>query len=169
MPPPVTTRIKDIMKDWILDFLDAQLGRVLLAIALLWTAWSLYANWNQPLPKELTDAKTKPVFVEEDTNAKLQDDKEVYYVSGGTDPYTVPGLFVFVPEKVLKQFSPVELDIPPVSVKRPPQILPDPGPSLEGADKLPRFGDEFAPPAAADLAPAPKTAVTPGTTAVAPK
>ncbi|MEI6231580.1 MAG: hypothetical protein WCT04_00905 [Planctomycetota bacterium] len=145
------------MKDWIIEFLDAQLGRVLLVVALAWTGWSVYANWYAPVPKELTEAKAKPVYVEVDTNAKLQDDKEVYFASGGIDPYIVPGLFVFVPEKVLKQFTPVDLDIPPVSVKRPPQILPEPGPSLEGADKLPKFGDEFTPPSAADLAPPPKT------------
>ena len=149
------------MKDWIIEFLDAQLGRVLLVVALAWTGWSVYANWYQPLPKELTEAKIKPVYVEVDTNAKLQDDKEVYYVSGGPDPYIVPGLFVFVSEKVVKQYNPVDLDIPPVSVKRPPQILPDPGPSLEGADKLPKFGDEFAPPSANDLVPPPKTPVAP--------
>lgn len=149
------------MKDWIIEFLDAQVGRVLLAVALLWTGWSLASNWNRPLPKELTDAKRQPVYVKLDTSAKLQDDKEEYYVSGGTDPYTVAGLFVFVSEKVLVQFRPVELGIPPVSVKRPPQLLPDPGPSLEGAEKLPRFGDEFAPPSAADILPPPKTAVAP--------
>ncbi len=149
------------MKDMIVEFLDAQLGRVLLALALAWTGWSLYANWYRPLPKILTELEVRPVYVELDTNAKLQDDKEVYYVSGGPTPYIVPGLFVFVPEKIFKQFSPVELDIPPVSVKRPPQILPDPGPSLEGADKLPRFGDEFTSPSAADIAPPPKITPAP--------
>lgn len=141
------------MKDFIIEFLDAQLGRVLLVLALVWTGWSLSSNWARPLPKELTEAKVQPVEVELDTSAKLQDDKEVYFVSGGPDPYIAARLFVFVPEKVITQFRPVELDIPTVSVKRPPQLLPDPGPSLEGAEKLPRFGDEFAPPSAADIAP----------------
>jgi len=48
---------------------------------------------------------------------------------------------------------------------RAPQLLPDPGPSLQGADKLPRFGDEFTPPSAADLPPPPKKLGSERTTA----
>ncbi len=143
------------MKDRILELIDAELGKVLLVIALLWAGWTVYANWYQPLPENLVKVETRPVYVEMDPKAKSQDLSEVYYVAGESAPYIVPGIFVFVPEVITKQFSPVELDIPQLTVKRPPQLLPEPGPSLEGADKLPRFGDEFPPPSAADLPPPP--------------
>jgi hypothetical protein len=50
---------------------------------------------------------------------------------------------VFEPEKQVTVFQPIELDIPTPGVKRPAQLLPEPGPSLEGTEKLPRWGDEF--------------------------
>jgi len=147
------------MKDWILEVLDAQLGRVLLVIALLWAGWCVYANRERPLPAELTDVKPLPVMVELDARAKSQDISEAYYVVDEPAKYTVL-THVFREAIIVKTFTPVELDIPQLTVKRPPQLLPEPGPSLEGADKLPRFGDEFAPPAPADL---------PAPTKVAPK
>ena len=63
---------------------------------------------------------------------------------------------MIVPPKLLKEFIPVDLEIPPAGILRPAQLLPDPGPSLEGTDRLPRFGDEMPPvklTAAADAVP----------------
>lgn len=139
------------MKDRILEFFDAQLGRVLLVIALLLGGWAWYANRYEPLPKELTEAPPRAVYVELEPKAMSLASTETYYVAANPELYNKGGRFVFVPEVTVTQFVPVELDIPPISIKRPPQILPDPGPSLEGAHGLPRFGDEFAPVSSDDL------------------
>ena len=42
-------------------------------------------------------------------------------------------------------FEPIDLDVPPAGLLRPPQILPNPGPALEGTHELPRWGDELPP------------------------
>lgn len=43
-------------------------------------------------------------------------------------------------------FSGVELpDVTRARVQQAPQLLPDPGPSLKGADKFPRWGEELPP------------------------
>jgi len=140
------------------------LGKVFLLLALAWTGWTLWSNWYKPLPKELVEAEHRDVYVERDSKAISQASTENYYL-GDMAPFAA-ATHVIIPEKFVKQFVPVELDIPPVTVKRPPQLLPEPGPSLEGAEKLPRFGDEFAPPAPNDNAPAtpPKNTATPGST-----
>lgn len=145
-----------MIKAWLFDFFDERIGQVLLGLALVWGGLCLYANRYEPLPAQITDVPKLDVYVDLEQKALSKASAETYFVSGPADNYVAGGRFVFVPETIVKQFVPVELDTPPLSVKRPPQLLPDPGPSLEGADKLPRFGDEFPPPSAADLPPPPK-------------
>ena len=149
------------MKQRLLDFLDEHLGKVLLALALAWTGWMVYADWYKPLPEALVTIPPRPVYVELDSKAKSPATTESYYLTR-MDPYKTD-TYVMVQKAFFKQFSPVDLDIPPVTVKRPPQVLPDAGPSLEGAEKLPRFGDELPPPSAADIPPAtpPKNTAAP--------
>lgn len=139
------------MKDWILEILDVHLGKVFLALALLWAGLTLVANRPEKLPATLTDVPPREVYVGLDHKAMSKASSETYYVAGPAENYVASGRFVFVPEVITKVFVPVELDTPPLSVRRSPQLLPDPGPSLEGADKLPRFGEEFPAMAPADL------------------
>ena|SRR6185295_16356813 len=144
------------MKQRLLDLLDEHLGKAFLALAVLWTGWMVYSDRYQPLPESLTNIPTRPVYVELDSKAKSPATKEEYYLTSAV-PYK-KATFVVMQKVNIKQFSPVELDIPPITVKRPPQLVPDGGPSLEGAEKLPRFGEELPPPAPGDLPPAPKNA-----------
>lgn len=140
------------MKERILELLDAQMGKLLLAIAIVWGGLCVFLNRYEPLPTSLTDIPETPMFVGLDHKALSKASNETYYVAAPGDLKNEK----FYDIVVAKQFVPVELDIPPLSVKRSPQLLPEPGPSLEGAEKLPRFGEEFAPPNAADLPPPPK-------------
>ena len=151
------------MKDRIVAFLDAQLGRMLLVLAVAWTVAAIYLNGAQPVPDTLTKVPNDPVKVLLDTEQLAALGAEQCFAMGPGEKYSESTRYVFVPEKVEVVFHPVDLDVPPIGILRPPQILPEPGPSLEGADKLPRFGDEFPPltltvvppPAAAIAAPAP--------------
>ncbi|HLX62405.1 MAG TPA: hypothetical protein VKX17_14100 [Planctomycetota bacterium] len=147
-----------------LDFLDAQLGKILLVLALVWAGLGLWVNWYTPLPKELTEIEIRPVYVELDSKAKAQGVSESFYLTNNELARFAVVTHVYRSEVLVKQFVPVDLDVPPVTVRRPPQLLPEPGPSLEGAAKLPLFGDEFAPPAPGDVPPAtpPKSANAPG-------
>ena len=148
-----------MIKAWLFDFFDEHIGKVLLALALAWGGLCLYANMPSGFKTQLAQIEDAPkldAYVDLEQKALSKASAETYFVTGPADNYVASGRFVFVPETIVKQFVPVELDTPPLSVKRAPQLLPDPGPSLEGADKLPRFGDEFPPPSAADLPPTPK-------------
>jgi hypothetical protein len=152
-----------MIKDRILEMLDAKLGLLLLLLSLGLAGWVTYANRPQALPTEITTHDPLPVYVELDGRALSSASNENYYAQGPGETFQLASLHIFVPEIIVKQFTPIELGIPTLTVMRPPQLLPDPGPSLMGADKLPRFGDEFAPPCSADN-PTPDKNAGPGRT-----
>ena len=126
------------------ELIDAQLGRILLVLALVITGLSVYYNGPQDLPPVEDKLLARPVMVQLDKAALAVASAEVYFVPGPASLY-LTGRDLFERKKEVRVFNPVDIDIPSASVMRPPQELPDPGPSLDGADKLPRWGDEFPP------------------------
>ena len=68
------------MKQRLLDFLDEHLGKVLLALSLVWTGWIVYADWYKPLPKTLTEIERRPLYVELDNKSKATAAKEAIAV-----------------------------------------------------------------------------------------
>ncbi|MGD0091151.1 MAG: hypothetical protein ABSE73_14635 [Planctomycetota bacterium] len=156
--------------------IDEQLGRVLLVVALLAVVVAAGLNPRQERPKVSEDRR--PVQVPLDKASLTANSSEVFYIADNGNQFTA-GVCIFVkPAKVIV-YEPVPLSLPSGSVMRPPQILPDPGPALEGTIKLPRYGDEFppvAPPVAPDKAaanpaapgPAQPTTLKPGPAGPAP-
>ncbi len=132
--------------------INEQFGRILLVLAGVWTALTVSMNQAEPLAAVPQTALSRPVRVELDKDALAVASAETYFAPGPGSQYAAGERFVFVPEKKVVEFVPVELDIPPAGVMRPPQVLPEVGPSLDGAHKLPRFGDEM-PPVVATPAP----------------
>ena len=129
----------------VLQLLDEQFGRILLAVALVWAV--LFSSQNGPLVLEPISQKDLVREVQVTLNAaKLPAAvKEPYFMTpspayGGSTDH-----FIFVPEKKLVEFKSVSLDVPTSNVLPPPQLLPEPGPMLESTVKLPRYGDEFPP------------------------
>ena len=129
-------------------FINDQLGRILLGIALVLTIGALSMN-PSPSVEAVPDTK-REVVVELNKAALAELSKEAYFVADS--PLTASTRCVFEPEKQIVIFQPIELDIPTPGVKRSAQLLPEPGPSLEGSEKLPRWGDEFPKPKASSAA-----------------
>jgi len=129
-------------------FLNDQLGRILLGIALVLTIGAISMNPSASV-EAMPDTK-REVVVELNKAALAELSKESYFVADS--PLTASNRCVFEPEKQVVIFQPIELDIPTPGVKRPAQLLPEPGPSLEGSEKLPRWGDEFPKPKASNAA-----------------
>lgn len=131
------------------DFWDATLGKLLLAAALLWSGVALVVYWPAPLPDELTaerfeKEKSEPVRVVLEPEILLPEERENWFPPGTGADY-LRGRIVFVPEKKVAPFRPVNLDLPKTTVPPLPRLLPDPGPSLEGAAGLPRWGKALPP------------------------
>jgi hypothetical protein len=129
----------------IVQLLDEQFGRVLLAIAVVWAI--LFSAQNGPLTLEpISNAdRERPVQVSLNAAKLPAAVKEMYFMPQGVS-YALPGdRFIFVPEKKMIVFNPVPLEVPSAGVQPPPQLLPEPGPMLESTGKLARFGDEFPP------------------------
>lgn len=120
-------------------FINEQLGRILLVVAIVVTIVTIGMN-PSPSVEAMPDVK-REVVVELNRAALAALSKETYFVPEST--LTASTRCVFEPEKQVVVFQPIELDIPTPGVKRPAQLLPEPGPSLEGTEKLPRWGDEF--------------------------
>ena len=129
-----------------MNFLNDQFGRMLFAIAIVWTSLSVFV-WNpaQTLPEISNEIIHRPVHVKLDKAALAAASAEVFFPPGPGTQYMVVGHFVFVAPRKIIEFVPVKLDIPPSGTMQPPQILPEGGPSLEGAHLLPRYGGEFPP------------------------
>ncbi len=127
------------------DLLEEHLGRILLALALAWAGAAAF--WGQIPPfeftgeREISDAEKVQVKIALEKSAAA----ETFFPERTSAEYREPAPTVFVPEKKVIEYRPVELTIPPASVSRPPQLLPSPGPALEGTSSLPRWGDEFSP------------------------
>ena len=124
-------------------FINTQLGRLLLGLAAAWTVCCIAFSGGSELQPHSFSVQEKPVHVELDTAALAKEKDENYFPSKPVDFYAGSEHCVFVPEKKIREYEAVDLDIPPAPVMRPPQLLPDPGPALEGTLKLARFGDEL--------------------------
>jgi len=123
--------------------IDQQLGRILLVVAI---AIAIAVNVSNPpltVEPEPSDRLSRPVQVKLLKSELATASAEVFFLK--EVPPQPLDRFVFAEPKTAFVFQPVDLDIPPASIGRAPQILPDPGPTLEGAAGLPRFGDEFTP------------------------
>jgi len=127
-----------------MDFINAQLGRILLVLAVLITLVSAGMNAPQVLPEVDATSLERPVLVALDKSTLGVASSEEYFAKGPGSAYE-GNREVFVRPKVVKEFQPVLLELPPAGIERAPQVLPEPGPSLEGAAKLPRYGEEFPP------------------------
>jgi hypothetical protein len=123
-----------------LKLLNDQFGRILLAAAIVAAVVAAYLNRAAPLPP-LQDPQGQ-VRVKLDESLLIANNNEVFFPQGDAAAYAL-GKYVFAPPVVVRQFESVDLDLPPAGVMRPPQVLPDPGPALEGTGRLPRYGDEF--------------------------
>lgn len=127
------------------DLLEEHLGRILLALALTWTVAAAILGQRPPFDfsgeREITDPEKVQVKLTLEKSAAA----ESYFPGRSSAEYREPARSVFVPEKKVIEYRPVELTIPPASVTRPPQLLPSPGPALDGTHSLPRWGDEFPP------------------------
>lgn len=124
-------------------FVDQQLGRILLALAVVVAIAVNTFNHAPVVEPESDERLARPVQVKLVESELATASNEIYFAAE-SPVWTAPlDTFVFIPPKTSFVFQPVDLDVPPGSIGRAPQILPEPGPSLEGAAKLPRFGDEF--------------------------
>lgn len=136
--------------------IDQQLGRILLVVAI---AIAIAVNVTNPpltVEPEPADRLSRPVQVKLLKSELATASAEVFFLK--EIPAQPSDRFVFAEPKTAFVFQPVDLDIPPASVGRAPQILPEPGPTLDGAANLPRFGDEFTP-----VSPSATPATGPGT------
>ncbi len=136
------------MKEWI----DEHLGYLLFGLALVWTLLAMVCNRATlaTFPDEAKVTEERAVQVPLDLAELASARNELFFPPKTAQEYIGGTRCVFVEEIRKIEFVPVELAIPPAFVMRPPQLLPDPGPSLEGADALPRWGDEL-PPVPIDL------------------
>jgi len=127
-----------------MDFLSQQFGRVLLVVALAWAGTAIYLNRHVPLEPIPETALKRPVTVELKAEALSPVAAEAYFLAGPGTQYAFER-FVFAEPLKVQVFEPIALELPPTQIMRPAQLLPDPGPTLEGSHKLPRFGDELPP------------------------
>lgn len=127
------------------EFLNEQAGRMLLAAAIVATIVSISSNRYAELAPIPESDLQRPVRVKLDKAALALASAETYFVRGPAAQFVGADRCVFEKERKVAAFVPVELDIPPASVARTPQLLPEPGPSLSGTKDLKRFGDEFGP------------------------
>lgn len=137
--------------------LSKYLGKLFLALALLW-AGSVFLLFpvREPDLKDTDELKGYAARVQVRFEPVDVAPPGTLFPELDADKYRGPTRFVFVKELVKeKEYQPVELAIPTPVVPRSPRMLPLPGPSLQGSDKLPRWGDEW-PPVKAPSPPEPK-------------
>jgi hypothetical protein len=120
-------------------FLNEQFGRILFVVAIAAAVAGIVLNPAQKLDPVADTLVKRDVTVELNKAALAALSKEAFYA---VEPPAIANT-PFEPEKHIVVFQSVDLDIPSPGVKRPAQLLPEPGPSLEGSEKLPRWGDEF--------------------------
>ena len=128
-----------------MNFINAQFAKILLGVAVVITIVSSSYHTPQPLEPIEERLLKRDVMVTLDRNALAVASAETYFAPGEGEQYALPQVAVFVRPKVVKEFQPVLLELPPATIMRPPQILPEGGPSLEGSHTLPRWGEEFGP------------------------
>ena len=130
-----------------MDLLDKQLGRIFFGIAVFLTAAMVSMNLGGAIQFE-GDAKkrsTKSIQVVLKTSDQATDTPEVFFPEQDPKSFRGSGRFPFIPPVKTFEFKPVDLAVPTTGLVAPPQVLPSPGPSLEGTASLPRWGKEFPP------------------------
>ncbi|MCW8130949.1 MAG: hypothetical protein KIS92_11405 [Planctomycetota bacterium] len=138
-----------------LDLIDEQLGRLLFVAALGFSVAVAVVGGSTEarFPDEETVKDHAAVQVPLAAEQLLP--AETYFPEQDAAYYRGSDTFVFVKPKEVKQYEAIDLDVPPAAVMRPPGVLPSPGPSLEGTEGLPRWGEEL--PAPLPSGEAPKT------------
>ena len=130
-----------------IDFLDAQLGRIFLVLAIAWSVAA--ALLNPPVgvsfPEQAQVPQAGEVMVKLDPKKLATASPEIHFPDRTPQEYRGREHPIFVPEKRKFEFQPVDLTVPQANVPRAPQVLPSPGPALEGTEKLPRWGEELPP------------------------
>jgi hypothetical protein len=126
--------------------MQEQLGRVLLVLSLVWAAaaWVVFPSQSASFPEEadLADYREK---VRVDYKRGELAPAEAFFPAEAASEYLRPQLSKWVRRKAkVVQFEGVDLpDVTRARIMPAPQLLPDPGPSLKGSDKLPRWGKEL--------------------------
>ena len=146
-----------------LRFLDEQLGRILLGVAVICAGAAVCLSPARKFPEVPPERGKRPVQVKLDKSKLTANNREVFFVTEYAPPWRLdkePESFTARPK--VKDYVPVDLALPPAGVMRPPQVLPEPGPALEGTHNLPRYGDEFPPIGAADAPPGGAPVAAPG-------
>jgi hypothetical protein len=141
------------MKDWI----NQQFGRILLGAAIAITAVASHLQAPPAPPASFSAEAPGSLQVKLDVKALEAASSEKYFPPGKGADYMGGERFVFVPEKKVRVYEKVELDLPLTSVMAAPTVLPEPGPTLQGAHDLPRmekFLNAPAPDNSADRKPA---------------
>ncbi len=129
------------------DLIDKQLGRILLGIAIVWSIVIASMNMSEEVtfPGEIQKSAAKDIQVELDVTTLATASPEQYFPTQDPKELRGSGKFPFVPPVKVFEFTPVSLSVPLTGLEPPPQVLPSPGPALEGTAGLPRWGEEFKP------------------------
>jgi hypothetical protein len=122
--------------------LHEQFGPLLLLATFVWVglAMALFPVRPVSLPGagQLADYRQKVGVAY--ARGELAPEERVF-PKGKAEDYRREDIGVFTTSRVGPPPPPPELPLPTCArVRRPPQLLPEPGPTLEGADKLPRWG-----------------------------
>jgi hypothetical protein len=129
--------------------IQEHLGKLLLVVAAVWVgaAWGLFPTRSASLKGETNLADYREHVRVSYKPGQLAP-AEVFFPARSASDYQHLGLSKWVRKKVkAKEFEGVP-DLPEVTrakILPAPQLLPDPGPSLKGSDKLPRWGKELPP------------------------
>jgi hypothetical protein len=137
-------------------FVQEQLGKFLLGVALIWVgaAYTFFPSRPTVFPDEAQFADYQKRVRVEYAPGELAPD-EIFFPVLQADEYTHEDLEKWVRKRAPEViFTGVELpEVTGARIQPAPQLLPDPGPSLKGADQLKRWGEELPPlkvPASAD-------------------
>lgn len=130
-------------------YVSEQLGRILLGVAILWALAGIALN--RSIAPGIQDQ------VVQDYQRRVQVDfkpeelapHEDLFISQPAEAYRGTAHEAFGPiarREKPKAFEGLQLpEVTRVPVALPPMLLPVPGPSLQGAEKLPRWGEELPP------------------------
>jgi hypothetical protein len=129
-----------------IDLIEEQLGRILLVVAIAFSAAMAVLGGSTEAKFETEDTVKDAGAVQVQLAAEQLLPVEAYYPDKDANAYMGSARYVWIPPKVVKQYEAVDLDVPPAAVMPAPGVLPNPGPSLEGTIGLPRWGEELAPP-----------------------
>jgi hypothetical protein len=129
-------------------FVQEQLGKFLLVVALVWVGatYTFFPSRPTVFPDEAQFADYQKRVSVEYAPGELAP-AEVFFPAGKADDYENEKLETWVHKKTPDiVFTGVELpEVTRARLQHAPQLLPDPGPSLKGADQLKRWGEELPP------------------------